>query len=132
MIVTQSIEDFKQTGNVVVNRNYDHRYMSNNWLKMHGKPMRRKPFKKMIRPLMDEAWMMFKTEQGNTLCTTLMGLCTRSRSKEFVCTECGIICYSFSELKRHIKISHDIKLVEFDSIGKEYKTFDLLNEVKKI
>lgn len=58
MIVTQSIEDFKKPDFVVVKRNYEHRFMSNNWLKMHGKPMRRKPFAKMLPPLFDEAWMI--------------------------------------------------------------------------
>ena len=58
MIVTQSIEDIKKPEFVVVKRTYEHRYLSNNWLKMHGKPMRRKPFNKMLRPLIDEAWMI--------------------------------------------------------------------------
>lgn len=139
MIVTLSIEDFKRPEFIRVERNDFHKYKSNNWLKLHGKPMRRKPFKKLRQPILiiDEAWMMFKAEQGNTSYTTLMGLGSRSRTKEFVCTECGIICYSFSELKHHIKISHDIDLVEYDSVGKEYKTFDLgeaeiLEEERKV
>lgn len=60
MIVTQSINDFKKPDFIVLTREYEHRFMSNNWLKMHGKPMRRKPFKKLRQPIfvMDEAWMI--------------------------------------------------------------------------
>jgi len=57
-ILTQSLADFKRPEFIRVERNDFHKYKSNNWLKMHGKPMRRKPFKKMPRPLIDEAWMI--------------------------------------------------------------------------
>ena len=58
MIVSQSIEDFKRPEFIRAERNDFHKHKSNNWLKLHGKPIRRKPFKKLITPLLfDEAWM---------------------------------------------------------------------------
>ena len=58
MIVSQSIEDFKRPEFIRAERNDFHKHKSNNWLKLHGKPIRRKPFKKLISPLLfDEAWM---------------------------------------------------------------------------
>lgn len=35
-------------------RSYEHKYKSNNWLRMHGMPMRRKPFKKEKSLFIDE------------------------------------------------------------------------------
>lgn len=41
----QEKSDFKENGNTV-SRSFNHRFRSNNWLKQHGEPMRRIPFKK--------------------------------------------------------------------------------------
>lgn len=78
-----------------------------------------------------------KSNHENSISTGLMGLGMKSRNKEFVCTECGIICYSVIEIQSHMKIFHDINLVEYDSVGKEYKTIDLgeaeiLEEERKV
>lgn len=35
-------------------RSINHKYQSNNWLKMHREPMRRKPFKREFPPIIDE------------------------------------------------------------------------------
>lgn len=54
--VTQKIEDFldRYRGSAcIISRNYEHRCMSNNWLRMHKMPMRRKPFKRRF-PILDE------------------------------------------------------------------------------
>ena len=53
--VTQNLENLKSNFNFP-KRSYEHKYKSNNWIKMHGKAMRRKPFKKVNAVvMMDEA-----------------------------------------------------------------------------
>ena len=53
--VTQSIENLPHYPFKPISRSDDHRYKSNNWLKQHGKAMRRKPFKRGgISYLIDE------------------------------------------------------------------------------
>lgn len=51
------MEDLKRAY-PVDQRNVNHKYKTNNWLKMHKKPMRRKPFKKLYL-IMDEAYKLF-------------------------------------------------------------------------
>lgn len=54
--VTQNLENLKSNFNFP-KRSYEHKYKSNNWIKMHGKAMRRKPFKKVNAVvMMDEFW----------------------------------------------------------------------------
>ena len=54
MRVTQTIEQLPNKSENFVIRDYDHRWRSNNWLKYHHKPMRRKPFKRSVPYLLDE------------------------------------------------------------------------------
>lgn len=53
--VTQTLSDFHK-----VVRSENHKYESNNYLKLHGEPMRRKPFKREARRyIIDEGYMFF-------------------------------------------------------------------------
>lgn len=48
MIIMQNIQQLKSAYEPYAfsQKNFLHDYETNNWLKMHGKPMRRKPFKR--------------------------------------------------------------------------------------
>ena len=59
--VTQTLD---LTGRKPHFRDADHKYKSNNWLRMHGKPMRRNPFK-MEQPLLVDEFHKL-TNRGNT------------------------------------------------------------------
>ena len=49
MIITiQSLEQLKEHYSNYSQRSYEHKTKSNNWLKLHGKVMRRKPFKQDV------------------------------------------------------------------------------------
>lgn len=58
--VTQSIEQLSDKLEELEIRDYDHRSRSNNWLKYHHKPMRRKPFKRNVFYLIDEFYKIGK------------------------------------------------------------------------
>jgi len=45
-------------------------------------------------------------------------------NKEFVCHECGKICYSVVAFQYHIKTLHDVDLVSLDLEGDEYKSLE--------
>ncbi|OJV65223.1 MAG: hypothetical protein BGO41_01285 [Clostridiales bacterium 38-18] len=61
MLVTQNVVDINENEHVTLNRTYEHKYMSNNWLKTHHKPKRRKPFtaigKNIQSLVVDEGWL---------------------------------------------------------------------------
>lgn len=44
---------------------------SNNWLKLHGIPMRRKPFKKQW-PIVDEMYKLVNPETGRSFCKCVL------------------------------------------------------------
>lgn len=54
--ITQSLEDLKKCYPNCPLRSYEHKFKPNNWLKLHGKPMRRKPFKREAMMILDEFW----------------------------------------------------------------------------
>ena len=57
--VTQSLELFDNLCPKHF-RTFEHKYKSNNWLKSHGKAMRRKPFKReFLPPILDEMHLAF-------------------------------------------------------------------------
>ena len=57
--VTQSLEDLKKCYPNFPPRSSEHKFKANNWLKLHGKAMRRKPFKRKYHIMMiDEFWML--------------------------------------------------------------------------
>lgn len=58
VMVTQNIEDIKKAYPVWY-RGINHKYKTNNWLKMHGEPMRRKPFEREYM-FMDETYRFFE------------------------------------------------------------------------
>lgn len=59
MIITiQSLEQLKKYYPDYSQRSYEHKTKSNNWLKLHGKTMRRKPFKQNVIMMLDEFWMI--------------------------------------------------------------------------
>lgn len=39
---------------------FEHLYKTNNWLRMHGRPMRRKPFKRERFRYVDELYLLLK------------------------------------------------------------------------
>lgn len=55
--VTQNLEDLRKNYSNYPPRSYEHKTKSNNWLKLHGKTMRRKPFKREMM-ILDEFWMI--------------------------------------------------------------------------
>lgn len=55
--ITQSLEDLRKCYPNYPLRSYEHKFKSNNWLKLHGKIMRRKPFKRDVM-ILDEFWLI--------------------------------------------------------------------------
>ena len=57
--ITQSLEDLKKCYPNFTPRSSEHKFKANNWLKLHGRTMRRKPFKRENNIMMiDEFWMI--------------------------------------------------------------------------
>lgn len=53
-VAISDLEELKNAFSKHPKRSNNHKYKANNWLKMHGKPMRRKPCKMELCPIIDE------------------------------------------------------------------------------
>lgn len=58
-IAISDLEELQNTFCKPQKRSSNHKYRSNNWLKMHGEPMRRKPFKMELCYIIDEVHERF-------------------------------------------------------------------------
>lgn len=55
--IVQNLEDLKKCYSNFTPRSFEHKFKANNWLKLHGKKMRRKPFKRDYM-MIDEFWKL--------------------------------------------------------------------------